>query len=370
MLSIAINVKNGAKHIERCLDALVKFDDVVILDNHSTDATVQLASKYPNVRLFVHDFLGMGRVRNLLATYAKYEWVLFVDCDEVLSSRLTTKLLKMSFKDRYIYSIKRHNFFANSFVDSSSWENDWVLRLYNKTQTKYTESDVHESVVINGLHIEKINSGFIYHFPYENVAQLIDKMQFYSTLYAKQNLGKKSSKLYLLPFRAFAMFIKCYVLKRGFMDGYEGLVISSFNAMGVFSKYIKLYELSYNKKIAMALVVNDMDNLEHIINNINAQTLIPAEILVFTNTNDDKRIKLLSDNLKSLLIVKSVVLSIGSGTINDSVLSYIGMNKNYIDNVIYISLPQDLSDSNLFKRCKIGLLNNKQTPNIKTWDSC
>ena len=70
MLSIAINVKNGAKHIERCLDALVKFDDVVILDNHSTDATVQLASKYPNVRLFVHDFLGMGRVRNLLATYA------------------------------------------------------------------------------------------------------------------------------------------------------------------------------------------------------------------------------------------------------------------------------------------------------------
>ncbi len=108
---------------------------------------------------------------------------------------------------------------------------------------------------------------------------------------------------------------------------------------------------------------------KHILN-INAQTLIPAEILVFTNTNDDKRIKLLSDNLKSLLIVKSVVLSIGSGTINDSVLSYIGMNKNYIDNVIYISLPQDLSDSNLFKRCKIGLLNNKQIPNIKTWDSC
>ena len=250
MLSIAINVKNGEKYLDRCLNALRCFDDVVLMDNHSTDQTIAIAKKYPNVQIIEHDFLGFGKCRNILATYAKYDWLFFVDSDEIISNQLAKTLQSMKFCDGCVYSILRHNFYDNYLLNSSSWSNDWVNRIYNRKETKYAESDVHESVETNNLIIKKITSGAIDHFPYENISQLIDKMQFYSTLYAKQNLGKKKIRLYSIPFRAIITFIKCYFLKRGFKDGFVGFTISSFNAIGVFVKYIKLYELNRKAKTA------------------------------------------------------------------------------------------------------------------------
>lgn len=248
MLSIAINVKNGEKYLDKVLSALGQFDDIVLLDNYSTDNTIAIAKKYSNVRIFEHEFCGMGKVRNMVAGFAKYDWVFFVDSDEVVSQELVNTLLKTKFEDGYIYRILRYNFYDNFLVNTSSWGNDWILRLYNRNQTRFAENEVHDSFIQNGIKEKKLYGGVIYHFPYESVAQLIDKMQFYSTLYAKQNLAKKKVWLFTVPFRALFMFIKCYVLKRGFIDGYEGFLISSFNAIGVFVKYLKLYELSHKRK--------------------------------------------------------------------------------------------------------------------------
>ena len=189
MLSITINVKNGAKYLSRCLNALSKFDDVVVLDNYSTDETCEIASKYANVRLFQSEFVGMGRVRNQVAGYAKYDWILCVDCDEVLHPELTTKLLQMQrnneFIDNSIYKIKRYNYYDNFRVDGASWGNDKILRLYNRKQTKFLENEVHDSFIMDGMTIRMIDKGFMYHFPYDTIAGLIDKMQFYSALYVK-----------------------------------------------------------------------------------------------------------------------------------------------------------------------------------------
>lgn len=280
MISVAINVKNGAKYLSRCLNALRNFDDIVILDNYSTDNTLEIASGFVNVRVFQAEFNGMGNSRNLVATYAKYDWLVFVDCDEVMHPKLVASLLKLKLINNTVYQLLRYNFYDNYLVDSSSWGNDWVTRIYNRTQTSYTDSEVHESVITKNLQIKKITTSFIFHFPYDNISGLIDKMQFYSSLYAKQNLGKKKVSLYLIPLRSSLAFIKFYLLKGGFKQGFEGLIISSYNAIGVFAKYTKLYELNHKAIINLVLSsIVSSDQLLSVIEQLNNQLLLPHKVI-------------------------------------------------------------------------------------------
>lgn len=280
-ISIVINVKNGVHTIGKTLSSLHKFNDIVVFDNFSTDGTVQVARAYSNVNLIQHEFCGMGKLRNLASTYARYDWVFSIDCDEVLHPDLADEILSMDFAPNSIYLVERRNYYANKLVASSSWENDWVKRLYNRRESCFNENEVHESLQM-GAHISciKLKSSFIYHFPYSSASGLIDKMQFYSTLYANQNYMKKVPQLWAIPFRAFFMFIKCYILKRGFLDGYTGFVISAYNAIGVFSKYIKLYELYVNQRLGLALRLGSIEKLAEVVADINQLVLLPEEVYV------------------------------------------------------------------------------------------
>ena len=357
MLSIVINVKNGAQYLERTLNALSRFEDVVLLDNHSTDNTIAIAKQFNNVSIFEHEFCGMGRVLNLAASYAKNDWVFFVDCDEIVSPQLTEVLLSTKFQNGNLYRILRKNYYDGYRIDSSSWGNDWILRLYNKTETRFEENEVHDSFVKNNLKEARLHGGYMYHFPYDNVNKLIDKMQFYSGLYAKQHFRNKKCNLALLPFRAFMMFFKCYILKRGFMQGYEGLAISSYNAMGVFSKYIKLYELSYKKTIGLAIYLKNIDdNTLATINYINEQTLLPNKVLFIIEDNVgsskfDDFVKLIKDNL----VVPGIIVS-HDGNIENIIKNNLSQDLEYIAYLKQIGL---LSQNNYFKQCKTAILKNK-----------
>lgn len=365
MLSIAINVRNGGKYLERCLNALTKFADVVLLDNHSTDNTLEIARGFSNVRIFHSEFLGMGRVRNLAASYTKNDWVLFVDCDEIVSPELANQLLNMNFEKNYIYRIYRKNFYDGYQVETSSWGNDWILRLYNKTDTQFIENEVHDSFIMDNMQTRKIVDGFIYHFPYDAVSQLVDKMQFYSTLYAKQHFGKKKPKLYSLPLRAFIMFFKCYILKRGFLDGYEGLIISSYNAMGVFSKYIKLYELTYKINIALAININNLTQIDKLITQINLQTMLPFEVYFFVDSNFSD-IAVLENKLKALLVVKATVMRLVNVDLTEVPKGLIHGNPQ-LNNIVLVNSDRVLDNKNLMRKCKKAVLSGKQIRDVSIY---
>lgn len=364
MLSIAINVKNGEKYLARCLNALSRFEDVVLLDNYSIDKTLEIAKLYSNVRIFEHEFCGMGKVRNIAASFAKYDWVFFVDCDEIINPELVNTLLSTKFEDGYIYRIFRQNYYAGLRVSTSSWGNDWILRLYNRQQTRFEENQVHDSFIKNGIEEKKLIGGYIYHFPYDEVSQLINKMQFYSTLYAKQHFGLKKPKLYSLPFRAFIMFFKCYILKRGFLQGFEGLAISSYNAMGVFSKYIKLYELSYQKKIGLAFVIESIDEnkLLKIFNHINEQTLLPSIVFVIINTKHiTSSINVLERLIcHNLVISGQVVVTVNKGI--DAVVQNFLTEDPTLNNVVCVSEIAALENPRLFEQCRLAILKDKKLP--------
>lgn len=367
MLSIAINVKNGATHLEQCLNSLSRFEDVVLLDNYSTDATIAIAKKYANVRIFTDKFCGMGRLRNQVAGYAKYDWVFFVDSDEVVHPKLADKLLHMQLDNNCIYTVLRHNFYDNFRVDGCSWGNDWILRLYNRTETQYLESEVHESLNTNGFKVAKIKVGFLYHFPYDNVTQLINKMQLYSTLYAKQHLGKKNPKLGIIPFRAFFMFVKCYILKLGFLYGFAGLAISSYNAIGVFSKYLKLYELANRFGLVLAISFTPKINLTRLSDAINLQKLLPVKVLIIV----DKTLAdvFVTDQLKYLQT--SVVVPIEVRYIADPISNIVNTITESLagddDSNLAAALIDDftlLDESGLFLKLKQAFVSNKAFPGV------
>lgn len=358
MLSVGINVKNGAKYLELCLNALQRFDEVILLDNYSTDNTLEIAKRYPNVKIFQHEFLGMGPLRNMTASFSTNNWIFFVDCDEVISQELVNTLLNFNYTNGCVYSVLRLNYYDSQQVNSSSWENDWVNRIYNRRETRYLDYGVHESVDTTGLFVQKIEAGSVYHFPYENASELLAKTQFYSTLYAKQNRGRKKVNLFTLPFRTFLTFIKCYFLKAGFRDGYEGFIVSSFNAVGVFVKYIKLYELKYGKNVALAVNLSllDIKVVENLINKINAQILLPKLVVVIMedeiNNAFETEIKAL---LKSNLVMPHVIVKSSENLITDNSLC----DNSKIDYLIYVENQKSLNRKEFLRRCKDSALNGK-----------
>ncbi len=339
MLSIVINIKNGEKYLELCLNALNKFLDVVILDNYSTDSTLTIANKFTNVTVYQSEFCGMGVLRNIAASYAKYDWVMFIDCDEVLDANLVNTLLTMSFDTKTVYQFLRKNYYNNKLINGAGWENDWVCRLYNKKETKFSQNDVHESIMKDGFRVKQIRTGVISHFPYNSVSDLLSKMKFYSELYARQNFNKKSVNIYTLPFRSLLMFIKCYIIKRGFLYGFEGFLISCANSFGVFTKYAKLWELYNKQKFALALEVSETSDLKAIIGSVLLQSKLPNLLVIIENVNIVDELSNLLKNLN--IVIPYIRISNKNAITSDLLIS------NQVDYLLLIKNNSILTNKNL-----------------------
>ncbi|HOL65523.1 MAG TPA: glycosyltransferase family 2 protein [Accumulibacter sp.] len=240
-ISVTILTRNSEKYLPRCLDALTGFDEVIVLDNGSTDSTLRLVTGYANVRLIEHPFIGFGPLKNLAVSSARNEWILSVDSDEIVTAKLLDELRTLDLADeRAVYSIARDNYYNGRLVRCCGWRPDRVMRLFCRRHTRFNDLRVHESLLVKPDTRLRQLRGTLQHFPYASAAELIDKMQKYSTLYAEQN-SKRSSPAKAF-FRAAFAFIRNYIFQKGFLCGYEGLLISVSNAVGVFYKYIKLYE--------------------------------------------------------------------------------------------------------------------------------
>lgn len=240
-ISVTILTRNSERYLPRCLDALTGFSEVIVLDNGSTDSTMSIASTYANVRLIEHTFIGFGPLKNLAVNSARNDWILSVDSDEIVTAHLLGELLAIDLTDeRSVYSIARDNYYNGRLVRCCGWQPDRVMRLFCRRHTRFNDLQVHESLVIKpDTRLCQLH-GTLQHFPYASAAELIDKMQKYSTLYSEQN-SKHSSPAKAF-FRATFAFVRNYIFQKGFLCGYEGLLISVSNAIGVFYKYIKLYE--------------------------------------------------------------------------------------------------------------------------------
>lgn len=247
MISVTILTKNSSRYLEEVLSALTSFDEVLIYDNGSQDNTLEIAQKFSNVVIKTGPFYGFGETHNRVSAMAKNDWILSLDSDEVLTEGLIREIHNLKLKNGVVYAIPRHNEYQKRWVKGCGWYPDSPKRLYNRQDTRFSTHQVHESIESKNMEVVTLKS-YYRHYSYDSINEFIAKMQHYSDLFAKERAGKVPSSPGKAFLHGFFAFFKSYFLKRGFLDGYDGYLISCYNGHTAFYKYMKLYEANLKFK--------------------------------------------------------------------------------------------------------------------------
>lgn len=243
-ISAVILTRDSERLLPQVLGALARLDEVVLLDNGSQDKTFAIAKEFANVVVHEHPFIGFGKMKQLGARLAKNDWILSIDSDEIASDLLIDELLTLPLDPQILYEYDVHNFYRGKRIRCCGWGHDRFAGVYHRQYADFDSSAVHEKVIMHNGSRPQIHAlkGFISHYPFENAESFLIKIKKYSALYAKQNKDRKSSSPCKALLRSMWAFVRSYVLQRGFLCGYEGFIISAYNAQSVFWKYILLYE--------------------------------------------------------------------------------------------------------------------------------
>lgn len=240
-ISVVIITRDAAATLDATLQSLTDFEEVVVYDNGSSDATLSIATAYPNVRLFRGEFIGFGPTKRHAVTLAANDWILSLDADEAPDVALQQALAQWdSASERNaVGEIRRNNLLLGKVVRHSGWGNDWLVRLFNRRFCNFNDAMVHEAVAISAsTHLVRIDGGII-HQAVTDLSQFLDKVNRYSSIRAAHS-RRRLHPAFILAKALFA-FLRTYGLRLGFLDGWRGVVIAFSNANGVFWKHMKAY---------------------------------------------------------------------------------------------------------------------------------
>ena len=246
-LSAILVVRNEEKKIRRCLDSLRWLDEIVVVDQSSSDNTALICREYTDKVFIVSqkDYCEPDRPTALSA--AKNEWILYVDADEVISPELKNEIeiLLSQTPQHNCYYIPRENLFLGKWIKGSSWYPGYALRLFKKDSIRFSE-EIHTDVIpVAGYGYLKER---IVHYASEDLKEYLIKSKRYTSVLARQayEKGKRITpvnciwKLLILPV---VYFLHRFIIKRGFIDGFHGLLIAYLTLMTVFMMHVKLWEI-------------------------------------------------------------------------------------------------------------------------------
>lgn len=244
-LSVCILTYNEEENLPGCLDSLVDLEsEIVILDSGSTDRTRAIAEE-AGASFHIHSFDDFGSQYNRLFNLATRPWILNLDADERLSPELSRSVREL-FKDpdrleRYRgFSFNRLNYFIGKPIYHSGWAPDPLVRLFRKDSGEMERRQVHVQILVKG-EIASLNGNLI-HFTYRSLDGYLSKSTKYAKLAAREmQIRGRSPSLWALLAHPAGMAVKMYFLRRGFLDGKEGLFLAVLYAYYTFLKYLYLY---------------------------------------------------------------------------------------------------------------------------------
>lgn len=240
-LTVVISAYNEERKIEDCLKSVKDVaDEIVFIDNTSTDKTVEIAKKYTD-KIFIRKNNPMLNVnKNFGFSKATGDWILNLDSDERLTPELE-KEIKVAIQNEKVdgYLIPRKNILFGKWIRHSIWWPDYQLRLFRPSRGKFAEVHVHELLEVDGV-VEKLEHPMV-HLNYETISQYLYKLEKIYTDSEVENIMRKNKKLNWFDAVRMPMedFFKTYFLQQGYKDGLHGLVLSllqGFYAVVVFAK--------------------------------------------------------------------------------------------------------------------------------------
>ncbi|WP_419792875.1 glycosyltransferase family 2 protein [Serratia fonticola] len=247
-LSVVMIAKNEAELLSKCLQSVAWADEIIVLDSGSTDGSVALAESL-GAKVFVHtDWQGFGKQRQKAQSYATQDYVLMIDADERVTPQLRHSIEQVlaNADDNVVYSLGRRNLFLGRFMRHSGWYPDRVNRLYANQRYRYNDDLVHESLNTGGAKVVPLQ-GDLLHLTCRDFFAFQRKQLHYAEQWAIQRhqAGKHCGYLSILT-HTLGAFCKTWLLRAGFLDGKQGLLLAVVNAQYTFNKYAALWALGRN----------------------------------------------------------------------------------------------------------------------------
>jgi len=230
-LSVVIISKNEEKFIADAVKSALFADEVLVLDSGSTDNTCLIAQEL-GVKVLHQDWLGFGMQKNKAVELAKNDWVFVLDSDERITPELQIEILN-TLKNPAVdgYHVARFNKFFEKYIKYCGLYPDYSIRLFNRQKGKFNNVTVHESVQIQGTTAKLKNH--MLHLAFDSVEEFSNKQKKYAKLSQKKpNL----IKAFVSPIWT---FVRIYILRLGFLEGWHGLVIAKVYAQYTFWKYYR-----------------------------------------------------------------------------------------------------------------------------------
>jgi glycosyltransferase involved in cell wall biosynthesis len=246
-LSVAIITLNEEANLPRTLASVAWADEIVIVDSGSTDATRAIAQSY-QARFVTEPWRGFAGQKNFALSLATSDWVLSLDADESVTPELAAAIQKIlaAPSSETAYALPRRNYFLGRWIRHGGYYPDAKLRLAPRGQATFQESPVHETAAFAGR-IETLD-GDLLHLAYPTLAGYLEHMQRYSTLGADSAVARGRTGRGLLSFldgvllNPLVTFVYNYIVRGGFLDGREGLLLHLYHSAYVSWKYAKAWE--------------------------------------------------------------------------------------------------------------------------------
>lgn len=242
MLSVILITFNEENNIVDCLESVRWADEIIVVDSGSEDKTVELAKQYTD-KVFQIEWRGYAENKNYALSRADGDWILWIDADERVTPELAEEIqsLLKGKPQADGYEMARRAYFLGKWIKHCGWYPGYVLRLFKRQSARFSDSKVHEGVVLDGKRARLQHD--LLHFTDNDLDHYLWKFNRY-TSYAADELAAKNRRAGILAilFRPAFAFIKMYFLKRGFLDGVQGLMLCLLSAGYVAIKYAKLWE--------------------------------------------------------------------------------------------------------------------------------